>query len=356
MAEILHIDDLKASAHNSVDTLNLKDGYTMFLRFTKDQRSLFKDDLLFNVMSLCSSGVYLALCTRGTKLSFRCKPMSVLKTFTKANKSDFKNLKNDLMKQYQERSIMPSSYYFTLQINGEKCLYKKCKKGKITFYFSNKEHKKVVLCLFFPVFSYAAVKNFRSNHSISIAPINKKQIFCLGDSITQGFSAINYTDTYVAKLAQRMEVDALNQGVGGYWFDYHTLVDLEKFGSPKIITVAYGTNDWQISDSLAIIKKNCSEYFKVLNEKFPNTPIFVITPIWRADIEQITKAGKFCDVSNLLEEIINSYPNLHLIRGIDIPIKSRRYFGDNYLHPNKEGFTIMAAYICQSIRTVLEVN
>jgi len=360
MSETLHVDDLKASAHNCLDFINMKKGFTLFLRFTSNQLDLYKDDILFENMSLCSSGVYLSLCTRGNKLSFHCRPFSVLRNFAptlrKMHKSDFKKLQRDLSKQIQERAIMPTSFTFDLEINEEQVISKKCRKGKITFHFKNKNHDKMKLKLYFPVFPYAAVKNFKSNRSLSISPISNKTMFCLGDSITQGFNAVQATDSYVVKLANRLGYDALNQGIGGFWFDSRALIDLEKLNKPEIITVAYGTNDWQHFDKYETIEKNVDKYFKTLKNKFPETLVFVITPIWRGDIDKDTKAGSFMAITMLIENKAKQYSTFKVIRGIDIPIHNRRYFKDNYLHPNKEGFTIMAAYLGENIRKTLSNN
>ncbi|MDD4083578.1 MAG: SGNH/GDSL hydrolase family protein [Sphaerochaetaceae bacterium] len=357
MAEILHVDDLKASAHNCLDFIKMKKGYTLFLRFTSNQLELYKDDILFENMSLCSSGIYLSLCTRGNKLSFYCRPFSVLRNFAptlkKLHKADFKKLQKDLAKQIKERAIMPTSFTFDLEINEDQIISKKCQKGKITFYFKNKNHSNMKLKLYFPVFPYAAVKNFRSNHSLHIAPISNKTMFCLGDSITQGFNTVQITDSYVIKLANRLGYDALNQGIGGFWFDSRALEGLESLDKPELITIAYGTNDWQHFDKYETIEKNVELYFKTLNSKFPETPVFVITPIWRADIDKDTKAGSFMAITMLIEGKAKKYSNFKVIRGIDIPIHNRHYFRDNYLHPNKEGFTIMAAYLGENIRKTL---
>ena len=357
MSEILHVDDLKASAHNCLGFIKMKKGYTLFLRFTNKQLELYKDDILFENMSLCSSGIYLSLCTRGNKLSFYCRPFSVLRNFAptlrKLHKADFKKLQKDLAKQIQERAIMPTSFTFDLEINENQIISKKCRKGKIVFRFKNKNHEKMKLKLYFPVFPYAAVKNFKSNRSLSINPVSNKKMFCLGDSITQGFNAIQATDSYVIKLANRLGCDALNQGIGGFWFDSRALDDLEKLDKPELITVAYGTNDWQYYDKYETIEKNAGLYFKTLNDKFPKTPVFVITPIWRGDIDKDTKAGSFMAITKLIEMEAKRYPNFNVIIGLNIPIHNRRYFKDNYLHPNKEGFTIMAAYLGENIKKAL---
>ena len=64
-----------------------------------------------------------------------------------------------------------------------------------------------------------------------------------GDSITHGYDALNPSFSYANRLADLLNADFVNKGIGGERF-FPTLAQLKDDIEPDYITVAYGTNDW----------------------------------------------------------------------------------------------------------------
>jgi len=139
----------------------------------------------------------------------------------------------------------------------------------------------------------------------------------------------------------------LNQGVGGYFFDAASLDGLDSIARegasrPGLITVAYGTNDWDLVPGLSTLRANIRAYFERLAGLFPGVPVYVLTPIWRGDIDRPKACGSFDDVARAIAGEAGRYPGNSIVDGLAIPIHDRKYFQDNWLHPNEEGFRIMA--------------
>ena len=162
-------------------------------------------------------------------------------------------------------------------------------------------------------------------------------LLCLGDSITQGMCSLHPSNTFPVQISRFFKMNLINQGVGGYAFNKYSL-DKDMLYKPDIITVAYGTNDWEIYNTIDEFKKNCSEYIDLLANMYRNSKIFVITPIWRSDINIIKVMGSFFEISNCIKDICLSYSNIKVVNGIELIPNMAQYFGDKSVHPNDEGF------------------
>ena len=164
-----------------------------------------------------------------------------------------------------------------------------------------------------------------------------------GDSITHGYDALSPSNAYASLLADALNADAYNKGIGGETF-FPALAEVSDDIEPDYISVAYGTNDWS-HKTLADLERDGTEFYRALSHRNPSAKIFAITPIWRGDWERQTKAGKFYDLPSLFDRMTEGLPNVTVIRGIDLVPKERKYFKDEYLHPNDEGF----AYYYQNL-------
>ena len=71
---------------------------------------------------------------------------------------------------------------------------------------------------------------------------------------------------------------------------------------------------------------------------YPNTPLYAITPIWRADYQEEVEFGLFEDMEKDIYEAVSGIDHVTVIRGFDLVPKDISYFGDARLHPNDKGF------------------
>ena len=150
----------------------------------------------------------------------------------------------------------------------------------------------------------------------------------------------------IKELLSEIDIDALdaelyNKGLGGAPFCPHLVKAENGVDNPDYITVAYGTNDWSHCEA-ETIKANCDGFLKELHQKYPGVPMFVLSPIWRADIDTPKKAGTYADVEKIIEDASKKYKNMTLVHGLELVPPDSRLFGDIRLHPNDHGFMCYA--------------
>jgi len=183
----------------------------------------------------------------------------------------------------------------------------------------------------------------------SFVPVKReKKILMFGDSITHGYDALNPSRSYASRLADMLGMEAFNKGIGGERFFPPLAGAVEEF-VPDIITVAYGTNDWSGCTAEEFIR-NCTAFYNTLSKNYPDTPIYAVTPIWRADCEQPRKAGTFFKADEWITAITAPLPNVRLIHGFELVPHDRKLFADLRLHPTDEGFRYYAENLYRAIR------
>ncbi len=191
----------------------------------------------------------------------------------------------------------------------------------------------------------------------SLTPVEKCQrILALGDSITQGSVSDHPSMTYVSLMAQALEAEVINQGIGGYQFLKESLSGAPDW-LPDVITLAYGTNDFSCIHRKDAFKAQVQEYVKTLVATYPNTPILAITPIYRGDLPTQTiiegKDYTFMDAMEILKDIYKEYPQITVLEGLRFFPQHQDFFVPDYLHPNDLGFIFYARAVEQAIKEIL---
>lgn len=207
------------------------------------------------------------------------------------------------------------------------------------------------ITIYFPVLARIIVQEMEVAEGAVWEPAEpcKENLLCLGDSITQGFSATHPSSSYAALLARFLDMNMINQAVAGYFFNPGT-IDLELPYKPDLITVAYGTNDWAMCESYEQFKRQATEYIHKLSDGYAAVPIVVLSPIWRSDMNDTDKkTGAFTDIHRTLAQICESMPNVQFIDGFSLVPNHAHYFADG-LHPTDEGFLHYALNLIKQIR------
>jgi hypothetical protein len=223
--------------------------------------------------------------------------------------------------------------------------------GEVRFELESKERVMRRLTLYLPQTVVLTIRDVRIEEEASVEHAPKPQrgrLLALGDSITQGMDAHRPSSTYPVQLARALDMELLNQGVGGAIFDKRNL-DPALAYRPDLITVAYGTNDWSRFLTLASFREACSDYIRVLSALYPDTPTYVITPIWRADQEEPRPMGTLQELSEAIREICAPYSQIQLIHGQPLVPHMPQMFGDGFLHPTDEGFLYMTLNLLRHI-------
>lgn len=178
----------------------------------------------------------------------------------------------------------------------------------------------------------------------------KEILLTLGDSITQGYDAVHPSGTYTALLAKALNMQLINQSVGGAVFDPMTLEKIPG-REPQIVTCWYGTNDWNGRQREEFLRE-MKEYIGKLAETYHTSRIFVITPLWRADAEARgeTACGTFEQVAEDICQACQAYQQIEVIHGADLMPHEASLFADGYLHPNDDGF----GYIAEELVSIVK--
>ncbi len=320
----LTAEEIRQISKNTLD-IDVSDG-VRYKRFTPGQYEEYGKQAFLLLRSNCPAGVCLDLCTD----------------------SDY------IAVSYQVREKARNWLYFDCYVDGVLC----CSAGQVPVGGGAGEmrcdlpnekgaSRRVTVYLPHLVELVLTGVGLSDNASVRATSPFEKNLLCLGDSITQGMSALRPSSAYPVQLARYFGMNLLNQGVGGYFFEQNSL-DKGIAYQPDIVTVAYGTNDWTVCKTPGEYREKVRGYFKTLTDVFPEAQIFVITPVWRSDCADMRPIGGFPVVSDILREELRMYPQIGVIDGQTVMPHIPTLFNDG-LHPNDEGFMHYALKLIQCI-------
>ncbi len=206
--------------------------------------------------------------------------------------------------------------------------------------------------VYFPWSTVSVIREAAVDEGALVKPVKcLKKLLAFGDSITQGYDALRTSHSYASRFARRIDAELVNKGIGGEQF-FPQLAALKEDFTPDYIIVAYGTNDWNRSDS-APFREKCAGFYRALCANYPSIPIWAITPIWRKDCEECRKFGPFSSVDAIIRESTAQYANVRCIRGFDFIEHDAKYYADGNLHPNDEGFARYAEALYEQLEEYL---
>lgn len=163
-----------------------------------------------------------------------------------------------------------------------------------------------------------------------------KTIIFYGDSITQGFDSVHPSRTYASIVAEKFGANVINKAIGGAGFS-PAFAQIPRNENADLLFVAYGTNDWGGYD-LETLKNNTKGFVEGIKMNYPDIPVYVITPLWRADWQETKKGGTFKENFDVINETFGKEENITVISGFDLVPHDKNMFGDLCLHPNEKGF------------------
>ena len=205
--------------------------------------------------------------------------------------------------------------------------------------------------ILFPHTLAVAVSNLCLSRGASCTPCPrpKGRLLCLGDSILQGMDARHPIHALAHAAARFLDLDLLNQSVGGLVFDPGTL-DPDPAFEPDTVLVAYGTNDWDKCADFAAFEANVTAYVERLVALFPAAAIQCITPIWRADHATVKATGTLNGIRGAVTAACAPYGRIRVIPGESLvpPIPAR--FDDRGIHPDDTGHLHYALNVLRRMR------
>lgn len=284
-------------------------------RFTKEQEDLYEvSNADFYKKTFATAGVILEFMTDSSTLSLEVEVFSG-----------------------SSRKFFAHSIY----VNGNKYATLNCLcdnngifGGKWTFPEGEKKVK-----IYFPWSTASRIIDMSLDDGATLIPVRKqKKMIMFGDSITHGYDAMSPENSYAARLADALDVEAINKGIGGEVFR-GKLSEFKDSIEPDYITVAYGTNDWSVGNRERF-ETHCKAFYENLSKNYPNSKIFAITPIWRNEYAtgKITDIGTLDRVEEYIREVTAALPNVTVIKGLDLVPPSADFFAPDIIHPNDKGF------------------
>lgn len=202
-----------------------------------------------------------------------------------------------------------------------------------------------------PSHSAGVIRSLEVDDGASLSPVthSRKMIF-YGDSITQGWNSEKDSQSYAWLVTRHYDADSMILGVGGVNF-YPDTVDDCGFDA-DIVIVALGTNDYSGDFTAQQIRSGCAEYLKRLCAIYKNKKLFYVTPIWRADGEDVYAAGTHMDVCRIIAEEAENH-GFTVINGYSLVPHDTALFADGFLHPNDAGFAHYARNLIAALDTYL---
>lgn len=296
--------------------INVSDGRLSFVRFEQQQLDRIKQLSVHGQMvrgSLVNASVSVEFITDAEELSFLCR---------------FPEIKTDLDTMDILCDGVPAAVYPVASMP------KGAGTVKVKFPAGRKH-----VAVYMPCDALAEIKDMNIKGSVEKVVKGDKVLF-IGDSITQGYGTYLSSGTYVNTLCRLKNYNALNQGVGGYWYDEGSLVKLNGFIPDKII-IAMGTNQFKAEDK----KERIQGFYKKFVKLYSGIPTLTITPIWREMTEEETPL--FYETAEIIKEECAKY-SIPVLDGLTLVPDSPRYFKDG-LHPNATGALIYALNLAKEI-------
>lgn len=320
----LNFDQIYSACLGAVRAKETEAGVRLY-RFTEEQEEIYRQaNTSFYNKTFATSGMKLYFETNSESLFLK---VNVTPATTRTYFSF------DIMSDGKPVGYLDNFSDMTLPLDYSKIQYPL---GDFSKRFAlGKGTKKV--CIYLPWSVAVEICELSLDENAFVKPIKPaKKLLIFGDSITQGYDALHPSRRYASRLAEALDAEEINKGIGGERF-FPPLAESRDDFEPDYISVSYGSNDWnKITEE--DFKCKCQAFYTALSKHYPKAQIFALTPIWRKDYEEPRAFGQFGNVAEDIENIVSSFKNITCIRGFEFVPQDETYFGDLRLHPNDVGF------------------
>lgn len=313
----LHLEDIKKLVHGA-SRVEEVDGRIELHRFTKEQQEIYRiaspDD--YYVKSFSTSGISLEFDTD----------------------SEYLGLSVSICKGSSRRFFAHSIF-----VEGERIgeLSGEIESGAANVPFekgfqlkSGMKRVRIVM----PWSVDSKIVGLELDENAEVIPVKKSlKMLMFGDSITQGYDAMQPENAYAVQIATRLNAEAINKGIGGERFR-PTLASLKDEIEPDLITVAYGTNDWANSTKEEF-ELACKEFYRNLRHSYPNVKIYAMAPIWRSSLNDKKPIGEpLSYIAEYIKEVAKEVSDMNVIDCFDFIPHELENFQTDGLHPIDAGF------------------
>lgn len=183
-------------------------------------------------------------------------------------------------------------------------------------------------------------------------PRPKVRWVAFGDSVTHGFTASSVAKSYPFQVAEARGWQVVNLGIGGR-------ATMSRDGDflagvrAEVFSVAIGVNNWQGGTELEVFKKNMIKLLQGLRNGHPDSPVYVITPLWvppswnPKSTKYPLEAYRQVIRAVVAERNSVGDARMRLVEGTSLIDHDAALFDKVAVHPNDAGFAQMAARLSQ---------
>ena len=231
------------------------------------------------------------------------------------------------------------------------------KSGEFRYTFEKKGRKRVTVYLPFSVELYITRLELEGAEYVTPYEDYIGFVYVKGVSITQGFDTDYTSYSYVNIAMRRLNLDYINQGVGGYYYEAESLDEhlFDESRKPDMILLSYGSNDWSRKDRDSF-EADTEAYYTRLREIYPDIPVLSVTPVWRSDCYKVTKVGSCDYVRSFITATALAYEDIYVLNGDKMVPHSSEFFRDVRLHPNTLGFESYGIAVSDAIQKILKLE
>ncbi len=176
----------------------------------------------------------------------------------------------------------------------------------------------------------------------------------VGDSITAGYSAGRADAALVHRLASlRPAWFIINYSWGGASIGPYR----QRQGLfpgflqlwPQVVVIMLGTNDFGNGVDIQLFRKSYDQFLNALSTHYEPT-VVCVTPLGSRDESLVNCMGKTMqDYRDVIASVCSSH-GLGVVDGRRLLPVSQRYFADaQQIHPNAEGYAIMAENLANAL-------
>lgn len=176
------------------------------------------------------------------------------------------------------------------------------------------------------------------------------QLLVLGDSIAQGFVTGDPATSWPARLARDLDLDLVNQGLGGQVFQPGTLLGLAHLLDLRMAVVALGENYRYELCRPRPTARDVRTYLLEVARLWPDLPTYVLTPLWHDEEASPSHAMSCWElVPTMIAANVAVHDEMALVDGLGLMDHEARLLADGYGHPTAKG----AAQISRRLQVVM---
>jgi len=315
-------------------------GMVVPARFTSQQVNALQARGISSQAST-TAGCMIDLMTNGDLITFPCK---VVVPLDRSNPFLREIEAQDRLNGISDPELNPIDGFGVVAEDGSTQVLP-ARTGTIEINLNNPDRKRQRVRIYLPTSMGVALGDLRANGVLAPTPRPAGYLLALGDSIMQGFGVGNPALSVAALVSTSLGLGLLNQSAAGQVFSRSSLRGLRtlRVNPPAAIVVSMGTNDWASISSPATIRRNAERYLSRTNWILANTPIYVLSPLWRADEDTASACGRpLLWMDGMLRNVCSKRSDLHFVDGYHAIPRNTALFADGHLHPNAVGTGLVA--------------